>query len=353
MQVEDYFHSNNLLSESNVRERVDEYSLLKHYTNIDGLGLMNSPFREDNKPSLSFFQHYNGSLLCKDFATGDILSIYDFIAKYLKIDKQSLLDKINNEYSLNLISRTGRLRSNESDMDHTSSADGATVHNLLDIRKPETNSLDNTKGEDKPTYYRKQKKESNIEIVSKRFEESDLNYWNSFHIQKATLQLFNVKCVKYVYYNGQLVGTRKPSNPIYSYEILGRYKIYKPLSTSFKWLNNYSSNYVEGLLQLQYKSDILIITKSLKDVMVLYELGYEAISPKSESTMIPEYILNILRTKYSNIYILFDNDMKHNGHKYDEAKIYVPIESKCKDISDYARMYGKENTVQLLNTILN
>ena len=41
-------------------------------------------------------------------------------------------------------------------------------------------------------------------------------------------------------------------------------------------------------------------------------LGFESVSPKSESTPIQPHILDKLETDYKRIYVLFDNDKAGN-----------------------------------------
>jgi hypothetical protein len=59
-----------------------------------------------------------------------------------------------------------------------------------------------------------------------------------------------------------------------------------------------TSDLIHGSTGLTYTSDTLIITKSLKDVMVLNELGYEAISPMAENVIISEELINSYKEKY-------------------------------------------------------
>ena len=73
--------------------------------------------------------------------------------------------------------------------------------------------------------------------------------------------------------------------------------------------------------------------------MVLAEMGYEAISPQSESVELNENILTHLEAKYDNIITFFDNDGKHNAELYSYPAIELPKDGE-KDISDYARKHG-------------
>jgi 5S rRNA maturation endonuclease (ribonuclease M5) len=93
---------------------------------------------------------------------------------------------------------------------------------------------------------------------------------------------------------------------------------------------------------------ILIITKSLKDVMVLHEMGFDAVAASSETTFIPDDILETLKKKYKHILILYDRDptgMKNARQLSKEYKLdafFINKRFKAKDISDAVVSTGFE-----------
>jgi DNA primase len=119
-----------------------------------------------------------------------------------------------------------------------------------------------------------------------------------------------------------------------------------------------TSDLMHGDTGLTYTSDILIITKSLKDVMVLNELGYEAVSPMAENVIISEELINSYKEKYKSIVIFYDNDGEfypgkgksgkgkqaalHAAKKYSLPMIFLG-DGEEKDISDYVLKHGKDN----------
>ena len=64
--------------------------------------------------------------------------------------------------------------------------------------------------------------------------------------------------------------------------------------------------------------------------MVLYEMGIDAVSPSSETTFIPDEMLDELKKKYNNILILYDRDktgmMKARDHHYDDVVVNYIID---------------------------
>lgn len=74
--------------------------------------------------------------------------------------------------------------------------------------------------------------------------------------------------------------------------------------------------------------------------MCLYEMGFYAISPSSETTFIPEDILKSLKSKWRRIIILFDRDKtgmqksREYSKRYKFDALFVNKRFNAKDISD-------------------
>jgi hypothetical protein len=201
---------------------------------------------------------------------------------------------------------------------------------------------------------------SNIQVVVRPFNMLDYHYWNQYHISLATLQLFNVKACKNVYLvkgDKHYVFNHKNDNPLYSYKFFKNnteyLKIYNPYSITKegKWLSNVGSDCLQGYDQLPETGDILFITKSLKDVMVFYEMKYSAVGLQAETNKLSKKSWDELSKRFKRIILLLDND--HQGRtstgdfilEYDVEFIFIDRE---KDISDYSKNYGLEKAKKLI-----
>lgn len=148
---------------------------------------------------------------------------------------------------------------------------------------------------------------------------------------------------------------------MYAYKVYNNFKIYRPLADKYtKWRNNLTDYDIQGYEQLPQKGDILFITKSMKDVMCLYEMGYPAISPSSESTFIPKDVLEQLKTRFKRIIILFDRDVagvKRSRKLSQETGLeamFINKKFKAKDVSDAVKANSFEEIKNWLNeTIKN
>lgn len=149
-----------------------------------------------------------------------------------------------------------------------------------------------------------------IDVDFKNFEKSTYKFFKEQGITIKTLNYFKVKVPKRVDVNKKIVYVDTYSFKAYMYyfgfvEGIHRVKIYFP-GNSMKFLTN--SREIEGLNQLKYEKSELVITKSLKDVMLLFEFGIEAIAPPSEGFMFSKELIEKLKSKYKKIYVMFDFD---------------------------------------------
>ena len=285
-----------------ILSKVTEYDIYASYIGEFKIGMIyNSPFRKDKNPSFGiYYSKRTRQLMFKDHGTGDCGNVIKFVQLYTGLVNY-------NDILKNIVER-------------------------MHITK--TTKLTHTTQYTPPT-------ETVIGVVRQEFTDTDKNYWSQFNVKMETLKKFNVNSIKYYLCNGVVKGIYKPENPMFAYKVFNNFKIYRPLGDKYtKWRNNLGEYDVQGLEQLPENGDILIITKSLKDVMCLYEMGIPAISPSSESSFVPDSILEDLKKRFKRILILFDRDV--TGVKYLRKMslktglepLLVNKKFKAKDISD-------------------
>ena len=292
-------------------DKLDDYTIYSYYLGSFKPGkLMNSPLRSDDKmPSFAIFPSKTGGLLFKDHGTGESGNALKFIKLYKGIQTRNELER-----ELLRIVRLSNPTSNVATVTRTYTPRG----------------------------------DADIGIVRQPFTEVDKKYWKQFHISIDTLKKFNVFSIKYFLCNRVVRGTYKEDSPMYAYKVYDRFKIYRPLASKYtKWRTNLTNRYVQGLAELPEEGgNLLIITKSLKDVMCLYEMGFSAIAASSETTFIPEDILQSLRSKWNHVVILYDRDRtgmlksRDYNRRYKLDCMFVHKKFKAKDISDAVRDNG-------------
>ena len=205
---------------------------------------------------------------------------------------------------------------------------------------------------------------SNIQVVIRPFNLLDYYYWNQFNISLATLQFFNVKACKNVYLvkgDKHYVFNHKNDNPLYSYKFFKNnteyLKIYSPYSATKegKWLSNVGADCLQGYDQLPEVVDILFITKSLKDVMTFYELGYSSVGLQAETNKLSKKSYNELVKRFKRVILVLDRDDQgytSTGDFLLEYDIEFFFIDKEKDVSDYIKKYGLKKAEKLIKNKL-
>ena len=285
-------------------------------------GLFISPLRSDNHKTCSYFRGKSGNLYFKDFATGQCLTFEGVVMlKYSCSYKEAL----------NIIAK-----------------DFGYIKGTSPIK---TFKVQPKFEGDKQTF---------IQVEIKDFAEHELKWWNSFGITKNILKKFNVFSCKSVFLNSNLHSQSSQHMPIYGYyfgkkENIEQWRIYYPKKTSFRFVGNVSSKTVQGYRQLPKNGKLLIITKSMKDLMSLYAYGISACAPNSETIFMTDKMLEDLKTRFERIVVLFDTDipgisaMRKLKKKYPELEyFFIPRKYKCKDFSDLRAMYCEKETKKLI-----
>ena len=314
-----------------ILSRFSEEQLMEYYLHIPvKKGLFRSPLRRDKQPTCSFYRNKSGTLIFKDFATGQHLNIFDVVQSIFRCDYFESLRIIANDF--------GIVRDN-------------ALH-----KNPGKINLNPIKIKDKEI--------SKIQIEVQEFTDSELKWWGKYGISKDILKRFDVYSCKHIFLNDQLFAESQQHCPIFGYygkkyQGLELWRCYFPKRTSFRFITNWPSKKIQGYDQLPKKGKLLVITKSMKDSMCLYSCGITACAPNSENLFIPDKVLEDLKNRFENIVVLYDND---RPGLYNMAKIrkehpeltyvFIPKRYGSKDISDFYKDHGRKETLNLIKTFI-
>lgn len=312
------------MSLKDLLDKLTDYDIYSYYVGQFKIGkLFNSPLRSDDKnPSFAIFKGMNGGLFFKDHGSGEGGNAIKFVKLYKNINTK---DELEREL-------------------------------LRIVRKMNPNS-----GTAIRTYsYSVDSGPTDIGIVRQPFTDVDKRYWKQFHISIDTLRKFQVFSIKYFLCNRVVRGTYKETSPMYAYKVDDKFKIYRPLASKYtKWRTNLTNRNVQGLSELPVEGgNLLIITKSLKDVMCLYEMGFNAIAASSETTFIPDDILDSLRHKWKHVIMLYDRDKtgmlesRKYSRQYKLDAVFVHKRFKAKDVSDAVKDNSYNEVKQWLTQTL-
>jgi hypothetical protein len=273
-----------------------------------------NPFRKDQFPTCFFFYKQNGELVFMDFTAGKPMTCID-VAN----------------------ARVGTFLSYS-----------AIYHDLSGVH---SHSLPT------PTI-QFDKEESQAETIIKveimPYDQKDLEFWAQFNISLAILKHFNVRRVKRAWINGELRYMNVERDRCYRYIENDKIKLYRPNNKKMKFRNNYIVEF-EAMSVLPRTGDLLVISKSMKDVMTLYSLGIVAVCPKSEGNILNPETMESFFTHFKEVCIWYDADatgLQKSMAVYELYKdkgirrlVHNPLLGK--DVSDIVKNHGIEELKQL------
>jgi hypothetical protein len=200
-----------------------------------------------------------------------------------------------------------------------------------------------------------------LKKTSRKWALYDVAYWEQYGISVNTLEHFNVQPISYFHINDKIIKAEK-----YAYCFIEfkddreTYKIYQPYSEKYKWLNSHNNSVWQGWSKLPKIGDDLIITKSLKDVMAIYEvIGVPAVALQCENVLPKWHVFDELRERFQVIYGFYDNDFDKEenwgrifGEKlcttYGLISIEIEDSYKAKDFSDLIKSVGRDKAREII-----
>lgn len=316
------FNINNRITKQFLLSKYPEEVYMEFYLGIPvKKGLFRNPLRDDNKPTCSFFRGKSGDLLFRDFSGVFNGNFIDVVKAKYNVDYQNALQIIASDFNL-------------------SPEIGATKVE----RRLSKNYL---------------QRDTKIQITVKKFTDEELKWWKQYNITSTILKRYNVYSCQYVFLNGQLF-----NKPDFCFGYFGGidedkelWRIYFPKRKTYRFISNWPASKIQGIEQLPKNGKLLVITKSMKDVMTLSSFKIPAIAPNSETLFIPSSTLEELRNRFTHIVCLYDNDlagisnMQKIKKQYPDIKyMWIPRYYKAKDISDFVKKYGNQDTINLIKS---
>jgi 5S rRNA maturation endonuclease (ribonuclease M5) len=324
------FVYNEQITKEDIFSHIPQEEIYAHYIGepVEHSTKICSPLRDDNVPSFAFYYHRNnsGTLMFYDFATKDSGDAIIFVALLFGIGFKDALWKIAYDFNLSSLEIT-----------------------------PERQLIIQAKR-------LIQKQQVKIGIKQREWQRHDATFWKSFGITKATLEKYNVVPIQYVFFNGD---ASKVDKHAYAYiEFKDKevsYKIYQPFSAEYKWINNANYTVHQGYTKLPKKGDLLIITKSLKDVMSLRDvMKIPSIGLQSESVMMKDSVMDEYKSRFKKVICLFDNDAAgiklstEFSSRYNVPHFFIPkITESVTDFSDMVKEIGVDKSKITFKQIFN
>ena len=313
-----------------ILSKVNQESIMQHYTGaeINSKKLFLSPLRQDNHVTCSIYKSKSGVIYMHDFATNEHIDCWNLVMRKFNVNYYKALKIIAEEFGL--IKSSGVVKTKP-----------IIVESL------------------------KQTESSKIQVQIKDYTEKELEWWKSFGISRKTLKKYKIFSLQHVFLNGELKFTSSEQCPIYGYYFgkdknhEEKWKIYFPTRTESRFLNNTSKKLLQGYKQLPKEGDLLVISKSMKDIMAMYEFNIPAIAPNSETLFINDKQLEEFKQRFKHILVFYDNDRpgKYNMAKirreHPELNYYFLPKSLSKDFTDTIKQVGVDKMRELVNQFMS
>jgi hypothetical protein len=318
------------LTTETILQQYTEDQLYSFYCPEFTLGDICSPFRAENSPSFGFYERRDGSgtIMWKDSKTGETGGVFKFIERVLR--KQGFAGSFGQ-----------MLERIKNDLSH-----GAPTAITFD-KDPSTPKI------------KQKRKISILDVVETKEQDIPkvfLPIWENLGISRNILDAYHVGFAVEVWLTIMIKGVTTQfmwgkstnDNPIFYYHFpwSGHFKIYRPLEKvrKRKWINTATNDTdIQGLFQCnieERKPRLLVITKSMKDVMFLRSLGVDAIAFHGEGHLVDAAFITYLRQHCGFIISIYDNDIAgmrggvYLRNTFGIPAYFIPRCYESKDITD-------------------
>lgn len=312
-----------------ILSKINQESIMNYYTGNDVTSkkLVTSCLRNDNHVTVGFYKSKSGILYMHDFATNEHIDCWNLVMRKFGVNYYEALNIIAKDFNL---------------------LEGKSNKNPVKII-PEL----------------KETKSSKIQVQIKDYSKEELKWWFQFGINSKLLKKYHIYSVQNVFLNGNLSFVSSLKNPIYGYYFgkdknhEEKWKIYFPLRDNYRFLNNLSKKTLQGYHQLPKTGDLLVITKSMKDVVAMNGFGIAAVSPNSETLFIDDKKLEEFKQRFKHILVLYDNDRPglHNmwliRKKHPELNYYYLPWYLSKDFTDSIKLVGVDNMKEYVDEFMS
>lgn len=194
------------------------------------------------------------------------------------------------------------------------------------------------------------KRNSLIQVITRKFNTTELEYWNQYHQSVDDLRANNVYAIKKVYLNKQLFYI-KESELTFGYLYDGHWKIYRPFGDKKnKWVpNNVPITAMDGKDDIS-NCKVAFINKSKKDYMVMKKVFPCSCAVQNEGIgCFSHENLEFLKANSDKQILSFDSDVTGVQNSQQITKLFdfeyanVPrkyLKEGIKDWADLAKAHG-------------
>ena len=320
------------VSLDDILSKVTEADILSYYLGVTEVPcIINSPLRQDKRPSFGLYSSDGIRIFYIDLATKDSGGLFDLLGKMWNCGFKEVLSKINKDIS--------------------KFCSGASIHSYTPCAIRSTSSYN---------------KDTDLQCKVRDWRSYDIEYWASYGITLEWLKYAEVYPIshKIIIKDGQryVFGADK-----YAYAYVEHkegkvtLKIYQPFNKAgYKWSNKHDKSVISLWTKVPEYGDKICICSSLKDALCLWaNANIPSLSIQGEGYNMSDTAISELKRRYKEIYILLDNDEAglKDGLSLSEStgftNVVLPKFEGGKDISDAFKILGKEKWLKLIVPLFN
>ena len=320
------------VSLDDILSKVTEADILSYYLGVTEVPcIINSPLRQDRRPSFGLYSSDGIRIFYIDLATKDSGGLFDLLGKMWNCGFKEVLSKINEDIS--------------------KFCGGASIHSYTPCAVRSTSSYN---------------KDTDLQCKVRDWRSYDIEYWASYGITLEWLKYAEVYPIshKIVIKDGHryVFGADK-----YAYAYVEHkegkvtLKIYQPFNKAgYKWSNKHDKSVISLWTKVPEYGDKICICSSLKDALCLMaNANIPSLSIQGEGYNMSNTAISELKRRYKEIYILLDNDEAglKDGLSLSEStgftNVVLPKFEGGKDISDAFKILGKEKWLKLIVPLFN
>ena len=304
------------LSLDMILSKVSELDIYRRYIgDVKVKQMISSPLRSgDSDPSFRLYYSSGGYLRYVDYGTGQNGGVIDFVSQiYPYMTYGELLERMWEDLHCEGLP--------------------TSFHNTVKVKS------------------KKYKGFPKVLVRKRKARQDDIEFWESWGISKSTLNWGRVTPISKFWIDEKVYGCRTPS---YAYDLFTEWKVYRPHEEKLRFIAGGTA--LQGYRLLPEEGEICVIQKSYKDVLLLHEFGIPSFAPQAESVDVPKENMESILDRFDKVFIWGDPD--NAGDRFIERHVatygITPIQNTCdtKDITDHAKMYGKESAKEMTIKLL-
>lgn len=320
----------NSVSLDDILSRVAEADILSFYLGIREIPcIINSPLRQDKRPSFGLYSNDGKRIYYTDLSTRDRGGLFDLLGKMWNCNYLEVLNRI--------------------DKDIPKFTNSTNILNYSPCSVRSTSSYN---------------KDTDLQCKVRDWRDHDIEYWGSYGISLKWLRYAEVYPIshKIIIKNNQryVFGADK-----YAYVYVEHkenkvtLKIYQPFNKEgYKWSNKHDTSVISLWTKVPEYGNSICICASLKDALCLWaNADIPSLAIQGEGYRMSDTAVKELKRRYKQVFICLDNDgpglqdAKKLSEETGFTNVVLPFFEGGKDIADLYKIKGKKEFLKIINSL--